>query len=59
MVYHQKQQVQVAVKVFTKNFSINRLELIKEAGQFNSVNEAANKFVNSCTEATEQHNAII
>lgn len=54
-----KYSTQVAVKAMTKNCTIDRVKLIMEAGQFNSMNEAIGKFVGSCTEATGQHNTIL
>lgn len=54
-----KYSTQVAVKAMTKNCTIDKVRLIMEAGQFNSMNDAISKFVNSCTEATGQQNAIL
>lgn len=54
-----KYSTQVAVKALTKNCTIDKVKLIMEAGQFNSMNDAISKFVNSCTEATGQQNAIL
>ncbi|XP_065356259.1 GATA zinc finger domain-containing protein 24-like [Calliphora vicina] len=54
-----KYSTQVAVKALAKNCTIDKVKLIMEAGQFNSMNEAVSKFVNSCTEATGQQNAIL
>ena len=44
---------QVVAKALTKYCTIDKVKLIMEAGQFNSMNEAISKFVNSCTKATE------
>lgn len=54
-----KYSTQVAVKALTKNCNIDKVKLIMEAGQFRDMNEAVSKFVNSCTEATGQQNAIL
>lgn len=54
-----KYSTQVAVKALTKNCTIDKVKLIMEAGQFNNMNEAITKFVNSCTEATGQQNALL
>lgn len=54
-----KYSTQVAVKALTKNCNIDKVKLIMEAAQFNSMNDAVAKFVNSCTEATGQQNAIL
>lgn len=54
-----KYSTQVAVKALTKNCTIDKVKLIMEAGQFNSMNDAISKFVNSCTEATGQQNTIL
>lgn len=54
-----KYSTQTAIKALTKNCTIDKVKLIMEAGQFNSMNEAISKFVNSCTEATGQQNAIL
>lgn len=54
-----KYSTQIAVKALTKNCTIDKVKLIMEAGQFNSMNDAISKFVNSCTEATGQQNAIL
>ncbi|KAI8123988.1 hypothetical protein CVS40_5815 [Lucilia cuprina] len=45
-----KYSTQVAVKALTKNCTIDKVKLIMKAGQFNSMNEAVIKFVNSYTE---------
>lgn len=54
-----KYSTQIAVKAITKNCTIDKVKLIMEAGQFNNMNDAISKFVNSCTEATGQQNAIL
>lgn len=54
-----KYSTQTAVKAMTKNCTNSNVKLIMEAGQFNSMNDAISKFVNSCTEATGQQNAIL
>lgn len=54
-----KYSTQVAVKALTKNCNIDKVKLIMEAGQFNNMNDAISKFVNCCTEATGQQNAIL
>lgn len=54
-----KYSTQVAVKAITKNCTIDKVKLIMEAGQFDNMNDAISKFVNSCTEATGQQNAIL
>ncbi|XP_065362017.1 probable serine/threonine-protein kinase DDB_G0293958 [Calliphora vicina] len=54
-----KYSTQVAVKALTKNCTIDKVKIIMEAGQFNTMNDAMSKFVNSCTEATGQQNAIL
>ena len=43
-----KYATQDAVKALAKNCTIDRVKLIMEAGQFNNMNEAITKFVNSC-----------
>lgn len=55
----EKYSTQVAVKAMTRNCTIDKVKLIMEAGQFGTLNEAVGKFVNSCTEATGQQNAIL
>jgi len=48
-----------AVKEMTKNFTIDRVKLIMQAGTFNTMNDAVSKIVNSCTEATGQPNNVL
>lgn len=54
-----KYSTQTAVKAITKNCSNDKVKLIMEAGQFNTMNDAIAKFVSSCTEATGQQNAVL
>lgn len=54
-----KYSTRVAVKALTKNCTIDKVKLIMEAGQFNNMNDAVEKFVNSCTESTGQQNTIL
>jgi len=42
----------------TKNFTIDKVKLIMQAGIFNTMNDAISKFVNSCTEAIGQPNTV-
>ncbi|XP_037930617.1 uncharacterized protein LOC119665468 [Teleopsis dalmanni] len=54
-----KYATQTAVKAMTKNCTIDKVKLIMEAGQFNTLDEAVSKFVNSCTESTGSTNTIL
>lgn len=54
-----KYSTQIAVKALTKNCTIDKVKLIMEAGQFNNMNDAISKFINSCTEITGQQNAVL
>lgn len=54
-----KYSTQIAVKALTKNCTIDKVRLIMEAGQFNNMNDAISKFVNTCTEASGQQNSIL
>lgn len=47
-----KYAIQTAVKAMTKNCSHDRVKLVMEAGNFESLNEAVSKFVICCTEVT-------
>ena len=54
-----RHSTQVAVEALTKNCTIDKVKLIMDPDQFNNMNEAIAKFVNSCTEATEQQNTVL
>lgn len=55
----QRYSTQAAVKAITKNASNERVKLVMESGTFSSMNEVTAKFVNSCTEAYGQQNAVL
>lgn len=54
-----KYSTQQAIKAMTKNCSIDKVKVIMEAGTFNTMNDAISKFVNSCTEAAGNDNAVL
>lgn len=54
-----KYSTQIAVKALTNNCANEKVKLIMQAGQFNSMNDVISKFVNTCTETTGQHNAVL
>lgn len=48
-----------AVKAITTNATNEKVKLIMQAGQFNTLNEAVAKFINCCTDTYGQHNDVL
>lgn len=53
-----KYAIQTAVKAMTKNCSHDRVKLVMEAGNFESLNDAVSKFVNCCTDVAGQNSVF-
>lgn len=54
-----KYSTRVAVKAMSTNCNLDKVKLIMEAGKFDNMNEAISKFINTCSTATGQQNAIL
>lgn len=55
----EKYSTQVAVRAMTKNCNNDTVKIIMKAGQFATMNEAIEKFVSSCTNASVRQNTIL
>lgn len=53
-----KYAIRTAVKAMTKNCSHDRVKLVMEAGNYETMNDVVSKFVNCCTDVTGQNSVF-
>lgn len=55
----ERYSTKAAVKAMSTNAANDRIKMIMQAGQFNTLPEAVAKFINCCTENNGQQNAVL